>query len=240
MSPFTLLDPAVRLADAIVVAVSHILTWPGGGASVVAGVVIVTVLARAALLPLAVRALRAERARAALRPELARVRERWGADRARLAEETAQVYRRAGVSPVAGLGPALAQLPVLATLYRVVVVPTVGGHANAVVSASVLGGPLSAHWLVLLAAAGPASAAGAGFAVVLVLLLATAWVSGSQAAARAAQPGSTGSTASARISRLLPFATVAFAVLSPVGVGFYLVVSTAWTAAERAVLPRLA
>lgn len=240
MSPFTLLDPAVRLADSIVVAVSHLLPWPGGGASVVAGVVVMTLLARAALLPLALRAQRAERARTALRPELALLRERFGADRARLAAETAQVYRRAGLSPAAGLGPALAQLPVLATLYRVVVAPTVGGHANVVLSASVLGGPLSAHWLVLLAAAGPASAAGAGFVVVLALLMATAWVSGRLAAARAVAAGTPSSGAAARLTRLVPYATVGFAVLSPVGVGFYLVVSTAWTAAERALLPRLA
>jgi YidC/Oxa1 family membrane protein insertase len=200
----------------------------------------VTLLVRAALLPLALRAARADRARTELLPELARVRERHAGDRARLATETAQVYRAAGVSPVAGLSPALAQLPVLATLYRVVVAPTVGGHANLVLSASVLGGPLSAHWLVLLASVGPLSAAGAGFAVVLALLLATAHVSARQTATRAAATGSQGSGLAAWLARLLPYGTVGFAVLSPIGVGFYLVVTTAWTAAERALLPRLA
>jgi YidC/Oxa1 family membrane protein insertase len=203
-------------------------------------VVVLTLIARTALLPLAVRSVRADRARTALLPELHRVRVRHADDPARLATETAQVYRTAGVSPVAGLGAALAQLPVLATLYRVVVAPTVGGHANPVLSASILGGPLSAHWLVLVSSAGPLSAASAGFVVVLALLLATAWVSVRQSAARMAATGSQGSGLVARIMRLLPYATVGFAVVSPIGVGIYLVVTTAWSTAERALLPRLA
>ncbi len=38
---------------------------------------------------------------------------------------------------------------------------------------------------------------------------------------------------------LLPYGTVAVAALAPVGVGLHLVSTTAWTVAERAVLPRL-
>jgi YidC/Oxa1 family membrane protein insertase len=240
MSPYSLLDPAVRLADTLVVAVSHALTWPGGGASVVAGVVVVTLLVRACLLPLALRGVRADRARTALRPELERIRKRHAGDSARIASETAQAYRSAGVSPFAGVGPALLQLPVLATAYRVVVAPTVGGHPNVVLSASVLGGPLSAHWPVLLSAAGLASPAGLGLALLLAALTGIAWVSSRQLAARAAAAGPAGAGLAARLGRLTPYLTVGFAALSPLGVGFYLVVTTGWSAAERALLPRFA
>jgi YidC/Oxa1 family membrane protein insertase len=252
MSVYALLDPAVHAADGSVVAVAHALAWPGGGASVLAGVVALTVLVRTALLPVALRSVRAQRARAQLQPQLRQVRQRWAGDRARLAAETAAVYRKAQVSQLAGVGPALAQLPVLATLYRVVVAPTVGGHANLVLSASVLGGPLSAHWLTLLSAAGLVSPAGAGFVAVMVALGLIAWLSGRQAAARAAAvgagagadggagAGAQAAALSARLTRLVPFTTLGLALLSPMGVGFYLVVSSAWTLAERAVLPRLA
>ncbi len=42
-----------------------------------------------------------------------------------------------------------------------------------------------------------------------------------------------------RLLLLLPYGTVAVAALAPVGVGLHLVSTTAWTVAERAVLPRL-
>jgi YidC/Oxa1 family membrane protein insertase len=230
MSPYALLDPTVRLADAFVSAVSHLLTWPGGGWSVVVSVVLLTVAVRAALLPLALRALRGERARASLLPEVEQIRRRRAGDPARAAREVSEAYRAAGVSQLAGIGPSLLQLPFLATLYRVVVVPTVGGHPNVVATASVLGGPLSAHWPVLLSGAGLLSTSGLCLALVLVALVVTASVASAQAGSRSA----------GRLGRLLPFATVGFAVLAPVGVGFYLVASTAWSAAERALLPRFA
>jgi YidC/Oxa1 family membrane protein insertase len=40
--------------------------------------------------------------------------------------------------------------------------------------------------------------------------------------------------------RVLPFATVAFAALVPLAAGLYLLTTTAWAAAERAVFHRLA
>ncbi len=63
-------------------------------------------------------------------------------------------------------------------------------------------------------------------------------VSSRQMAARSAASDEVG--LAPRLVRLMPYATVGFAVLSPLGVGFYLVVTTAWSAAERALLPRLA
>jgi YidC/Oxa1 family membrane protein insertase len=39
--------------------------------------------------------------------------------------------------------------------------------------------------------------------------------------------------------RILPFATVAFAALVPLAAGLYLLTTTAWAAAERAVFNRL-
>jgi len=237
MSLLAVLDPFVGVADLVVVSVARLLPWPGGGVSVLVGVAVVTVVVRAALLPLSLRAARVQRARARLAPELRELRRRWAGDRARLAAETANLYRRAEVSQVAGIGPALVQLPVLATLYRVVVAPTVGGHPNVVLSASVLGGPLSAHWLTLLSAVGLVSPAGAALAAVVVVLATLGWLSGRQSAARA-EAGGASTAMSARVARLLPFTTIAVALLSPLGVGFYLVVSTGWTVAERALLPR--
>jgi YidC/Oxa1 family membrane protein insertase len=244
MSPYSLLDPAVNVADRFVVAVSHGLTWPGGGASVVAGVILLTALVRASTVPLSLRSFRANRARAVLAPELERLRHRHSKDRAKLAAETAQAYRRAGISPFAGLGSGLLQLPVVATVYRVVVVPTVAGHPNAVVTASLFGGSLSAHWPALLASGGLLTTAGLGFAAVVGSMTILAWLSSRQASRLAAVApagsGSSGSTGAARLARLLPYGTVVFAAVAPVGVSAYLLATTAWTVAERGLMVRFA
>jgi YidC/Oxa1 family membrane protein insertase len=246
VSPYALLDPAVRIAYSFVTATASVLPLPPGPA-VVVGVVLMTLLARAAMVPLALRGVRAENARRALAPQITRLRARHRGDPARLAEEITSAYRDAGTSPIAGIGPALLQLPVLSTVYRVVVVPTIGGHPNAIVAANMWGIPLSAHWPQVLSVAGILSVPGLVFVAFVAALAGLAWFSSRQVAARATASAATtgGDLAPARASvgrliRLAPFGTVVFGVVSPLLVGTYLVVTTAWTLAERALLPRFA
>jgi YidC/Oxa1 family membrane protein insertase len=121
----------------------------------------------------------------------------------------------------------LLQLPLIATVYRLVVVPSVAGHPNLVLAAQLFGAPLAAHWPELVATGGllgPASAAMLGLVVALLLV---ATLSARQLPAQGP-----------RILRLLPYGTVVVAAISPVAVGLYLLVSTAWSVAERAVLMR--
>jgi 60Kd inner membrane protein len=122
--------------------------------ALVAAIAALTVALRAALLPAAVSAYRANQARAALVPEIARLRRRYGKDRVRLAEEILAAQRKAGTRPFAGVGAMLVQGLAVASLYRAVIAPAVAGHANALVGVSVLGAPLTAHWSAILAAGG--------------------------------------------------------------------------------------
>jgi YidC/Oxa1 family membrane protein insertase len=99
------------------------------------------------------------------------------------------------------------------------------------------------------------------FAAVFALLTLVAWLSTKAARrwtapAAAQQPGMPGQRqgaparqqgAPARqqgavgfLMRILPYATVAFAALVPLAAGLYLLTTTAWAAAERAVFNRLA
>lgn len=247
MNPYALLDPAVAAVHHLVALISTHLPWTGGPA-VATALVLVSLGVRAALLPAAVRSLRVERARAALAPQLAELRRRHGGDPSRLLAETSRTYREAGIRPTAGLLPALMQLPVLATLYRLVVVPTVAGHPNLVLTSQLFGAPLAAHWPEMVAATGLLGPGALGFAVLMVALSALAVVSSRDVARRAVsttQPQAAGAGGSAppaamtRLLRLLPFGTVVFAVLAPVAVGIYLLVGTGWTVAERRWLPRV-
>lgn len=240
MSPYDLLDPAVSLAHALLTAIAEAVPGPVGGPALALAVVILTVLVRAAMLPLAVRTVRAERARAALAPELARLRTRHAGDRERLARELLAAHRAAGVGLLGGLGTALVQLPVVATLYRVVVVPTVAGDPNVLVGAVVLGAPLTEHWPQVLLGAGALGPPAAALAVLLLALGVVAHLSSRQQAARlAAAAPTTAPVPGAAVLRWLPYGTVAFAAAAPVAVGLYLLSTTAWTVAERAVLERL-
>jgi YidC/Oxa1 family membrane protein insertase len=104
---------------ALVFAAAHLF-----GNSVGSGILAVSVLARLALLPLTLRAARRameHQARvAALKPELDRLKQKFGDDRAALTEATMQLYRERGIGvvPQGTLASTLVQLPVGAALYQ--------------------------------------------------------------------------------------------------------------------------
>jgi YidC/Oxa1 family membrane protein insertase len=83
-------------------------------------IVLLTVSVRAALLPLTVRQVRSMQAIQELRPEMAKIRSRYEADRIKQQEAMMELYRKRRVNPLAGLLPVLVQLPVFITMYQVV------------------------------------------------------------------------------------------------------------------------
>jgi YidC/Oxa1 family membrane protein insertase len=91
-----------------------------------AGILVVTFLARLALVPLAVRMARAarvqQRTMQRLQPQLDALRAKYKTDPRRLAEETQRLMRREGVSALSGAGclGGLAQAPVFIALYSAV------------------------------------------------------------------------------------------------------------------------
>jgi len=246
MNPYALLDPAVVPLHHLLVLLAGLVPAADPGLRFAAALVIVTLAVRAMLLPLSIRALRAERVRAALAPRLAALRRRHANDPRRLLAATSALHREAGVSVGGGLLLALGQLPVVATVYRLVVVPTVGGGPNLLLAAHLFGAPLAAHWPEVVAAGGVLAPGALALVVLFGALVALAVLSSRDVAARAVQaaagPGAgTGPDAAAvtRVMRLLPFGTVAFALIAPTAVAVYLLATTAWSVAERRLLPRL-
>lgn len=244
MSILTLLDPVVLALHGLVVTIAGALPWPHGGTAVAAALALVTVAVRATLLPLAVRALRTERARAAIAPQLAALQRRHRNDPRRLLAETAQVQREAGVGPMATVLPMLAQLPVLASIYRLVALPTIAGHPNLVLTAQLFGAPLAAHWPQAVAAGGVLGTGTIGLLVGAALFLVLATLSSRELARRAEQgeigtPQPAAASTVTRMMRFLPYGTVVFAAFAPVAVSLYLLTTTAWTVAERRFLPQV-
>jgi YidC/Oxa1 family membrane protein insertase len=97
-----------------------------GHGNIGAGIAIVTLLARLALLPLGIRLARAAAAHQAavqrVQPELDAIRARFKNDPHRVVEETHRVFRREGISilPGSGLLGTLVQIPLMLALYSAV------------------------------------------------------------------------------------------------------------------------
>jgi len=205
--------------------VTLVIGVSGGDAAL--GIVLFTLAVRIVLLPLAVRQARATRLRERLAPRLAALRERYARDPERLARETSAVFAKEGGSPFAGIMPGLAQLPFLWLMYRVATHPTaLAGH-------DLLGAPLGQQVAGVVAHYGLFSWPVLVFALVIVLIGLVAWVASRKIRATLTneQPELT-----RKIMPLMPYGSLLAAAVLPLAAGLYLLVSTAWTTGERAVL----
>ncbi len=80
-------------------------------------IIMLTVIVRAALLPLAIRQTKNMRAMQTLRPELQKLQEEHKGDPQKLQQETIKLHRERNVNPLGGCLPVLVQIPILMILY---------------------------------------------------------------------------------------------------------------------------
>jgi YidC/Oxa1 family membrane protein insertase len=198
----------------------HALTGPLSAAP---AIVAFTLGVRLLLHPLARSAVRGERARSALLPEIRALQAKHGGDRDRLAAEMTKLQQESGTSLFVGCLPMLLQLPFFMVMYRLFTTPVLGGEPNSLLGATLLGTPLGAHGL-------------AGSPLVFVIaagLAVVAWFT-----VRRQSRDTTADVPGGRLLRLLPYGTVLMTLVVPQAAGIYLLTTTAWTAAERALLRR--
>ena len=84
-------------------------------------IILLTVAIRLAVYPLYVTQIRSQRAMQELGPAMNVLKEKYGKDRQRFAEEQMKLYKEHGVNPAAGCLPLLLQLPILFALYSALV-----------------------------------------------------------------------------------------------------------------------
>ncbi len=104
--------PLINFFEAILV-FFHDTVGFGWGASIVA----LTVLVRAALLPLTLKQFKSMQNMAKFQPEIKKLQERYKGDRERLNQEMMKFYKENKVNPFASCLPLLAQLPVFLALF---------------------------------------------------------------------------------------------------------------------------
>ena len=203
----------------------HLIHALTGLLSPALAIVLFTLSVRLLLHPLARSAARGERARTALLPEIRALQEKHGGDRERLAAEMTKLQQESGASLFTGCLPMLLQLPFFMVMYRLFTMPTVGGEANSLLGATLFGTPLGAHGL-------------AGSPLVFVVAAGLAVVAWFSVRWQDRHRDATAQVPGGGLLRLLPYGTVLATLVVPQAAGIYLLTTTAWTAAERALLRR--
>ena len=235
-------------AYSIVAAIASLLDPVAGPASAAVAVILITLLVRAALIPVGVSQVRAEFSRRRIAPKLRELQRKHKNNPELLQRKMRELYAAENASPVAGCLPTLLQAPVISTVYGLFILPAINGHPNALLTEQLFGVPLGSS-LLSMVGAGLAWADAAVFLVLLGVIAVVSWgsrvVALRQAAAIAAvgtggadpTPPAMQNVASAL--SWLPFLTVVFAAIVPLAAALYLTVTTAWTLGERVLLRRL-
>lgn len=232
------------LAYSGVTALAALLDPVAGAASAALAVVLLTLIVRAALIPVGVSQVRAEYTRRRLAPKLRELQKRYKKNPELLARKTTELYATEKASPFAGMLPTLLQAPVLSIVYGLFILASIHGEANALLTEHLFGVPLgmSLPHLVGTGAAWP------GLLVYVALLAVIAAVAVAQRAAsmrfagppvEPSSPALPGMQAVTKILSWMPLITVVFAAFVPLAATLYLSVTTTWTLAERAILRRV-
>jgi YidC/Oxa1 family membrane protein insertase len=91
---------------------------PKGGLSWALSIIGLTLVIRAALIPLFVKQIKSSRNMQLLQPKVKELQKKYGHDRQKLAEETMKLYKDAGTNPFASCLPILLQMPIFFALFR--------------------------------------------------------------------------------------------------------------------------
>jgi YidC/Oxa1 family membrane protein insertase len=91
---------------------------PESGAAWALSIVGLTIVIRAALIPLFVKQIKSSRNMQMLQPKVKELQKKYGHDRERLAQETMALYKEAGTNPFASCLPIILQMPIFLALFR--------------------------------------------------------------------------------------------------------------------------
>jgi len=233
----SLLNGPIDLGYHLVLSLAHVLTPLTGGLATAAAIVLFTMGVRLLLMPLSFYGMRGQARMAGLQPRVEELRRRYARQPEKLQAELGTLYAQEAGGMMAGCLPLLLQLPFFSIMYRLFLSKTVSGQPNALLARDLLTTPLGSHWLT---GAGPASMHGLVFLGLFGLLAILAFVTARMTGPAAlVQPAEAGQPAAlAAVSRIVPYTTLLIAAFVPLAAGIYLVTTTGWTAAERAVMRR--
>ncbi|WP_432133216.1 MULTISPECIES: YidC/Oxa1 family membrane protein insertase [unclassified Streptomyces] len=207
-----------------------------------AAIVLFTALVRLLVHPLSRATARGQRARAALQPKVAALREKYGKDPERLQRAVLELHAEEKVSPLAGCLPGVLQLPAFFVLYHLFSHTTIGGETNELLGHRLFTAPLGGRWADALADGGVFGGAGLVylglFAVVACLATFTYLRTRRTMAETRTAVAVPGMGAVGKVLPFTSFLTLVTVAVVPLAAALYVVTSTAWATVERVVLYR--
>jgi YidC/Oxa1 family membrane protein insertase len=240
-----ILTPLYWITSVILSGFHHVLGALFGQASGVGwalSIVGLTIVIRAALIPLFVKQIKSSRNMQLLQPKVAELRKKYGHDRERLAQETMKLYKDTGTNPFASCLPIILQMPIFFALFRLI-----DHAANGQASKGV--GILTNHQVSLLSHAqilgvriadtfnGAHDAQVKIFAAVMVVIMtATTFLTQRQLMSKNMPADAmTGQYAQQQkmLLYVLPLVFAVGGIAFPIGVLFYWVTSNLWTMAQQ-------
>ncbi len=112
-----------------------------------AAIILLTVLIRALLFPIAQKGFASMAAMKAVQPKMKAIQERWKDDKQRLQQEMMKLYKDEKVNPLSGCLPMLLQIPVFFALYKVLILSIEMRHEPFILWIKDLSAPDPAHIL---------------------------------------------------------------------------------------------
>ena len=217
-----ILQPLIDVANAVL-QFFHDNVGLSWGMSIIA----LTVVTRAALIPLTYKQLKGMRAMQALQPQIKALQEKYKNDKQRMQQEMMRFYKENKVNPLASCIPLLAQLPVFITLFYVLrheLPPDMGcpeaGHCAAYGAEFFFIKDLTAK------------ATGAELIVLLVLYVGTQLASGFFMSVTADKSQRT-------MMFILPLVFVPFIINFPAGLILYWITTNVWTIGQQYVIRKV-
>ncbi|PUA81179.1 membrane protein insertase YidC [Nocardioides currus] len=93
---------------------------PASGVAWVLSIIGLTLVIRAALIPLFVKQIKSSRNMQLIQPKVKELQKKYGHDRERLAQETMKLYKDTGTNPFASCLPIILQMPIFLSLFRLI------------------------------------------------------------------------------------------------------------------------
>jgi YidC/Oxa1 family membrane protein insertase len=195
-------------------------------------IVVLTLIVRAALLPLTLKQFKSMQAMAQHAPEMKKLQERFKGDKERLNQEMMRFYRENKINPFASCLPMVAQLPVFLSLYYMLrtdlrhdICPQI--NPDNIPNPQPCGETPASHFLFI----PDLTSAATGWVLVVLIVLYV----GSQLASTLLMSTTTDKT-QRMIFLALPFFFVLFVWQFPAGLLVYWITTNLWTIAQQAIV----
>jgi YidC/Oxa1 family membrane protein insertase len=239
-----IMEPLYYLISVVLVAWHSVLSpvfGPNNGVTWALSIIGLTLVVRAALIPLFVKQIKSSRNMQLLQPRVKELQKKYGHDRERLSRETMNLYRETKTNPFASCLPLVIQIPIFIALFRLLDTAAKQGKGHGVLTdelaasfanAPIFGGKLSDSFV----HDGGSTSIKVVAAVMVVIMVSTTFLTQRQLMSKnMPKDALSGPYAQQQkmLLYILPFTFVLSGPFFPIGVIMYWTTSNLWTMGQQ-------